>query len=253
MSFSEPTRAPTQDDSDSRLWNAPLAPTRSPAVRARSRALRATAARVLPPSMFFCHGARRGPRKRVALTFDDGPDPMTTRYLEVLEALGVRATFFLIGEHVARRPGILHEYLRRGHEVGGHGWSHEPFPQMSHRRLAEELTRTAAILPTTPDGRGLVRPPRGILSLRAFLATAASGFVTVLWSVDSDDCRTRDPRAIERRLAPSGLASGDVVLFHEMQPWTLQALPGVVHALRDAGYELVTVTELRREAADARP
>jgi peptidoglycan/xylan/chitin deacetylase (PgdA/CDA1 family) len=69
----------------------------------------------------------------------------------------------------------------------------------------------------------------------------------VLWSLDSDDCRTRDARVIERRLAPSRICPGDVVLLHESQDWTLKVLPRVVGALRDAGYEFVTVGELMAE------
>ncbi len=186
-------------------------------------------------------------RKRVALTFDDGPDVMTRKYLDVLESLDVRATFFLIGEQAARRPGDPLEYTRRGHEVGGHGWTHDAFPEMSAARLASELRRTSAILPSRPGAPALVRPPRGLLSPRALLRLASAGYVTVLWSLDSDDCRTRDPRVLERRLAPPRVAPGEVVLLHEMQDWTLRALPRVVNALRDADYEFVTVTELMRE------
>jgi peptidoglycan/xylan/chitin deacetylase (PgdA/CDA1 family) len=76
------------------------------------------------------------------------------------------------------------------------------------------------------------------------LRIAAAGYVTVLWSLDSDDCRTRDPRVIVRRLAPRRVAPGDVVLMHEMQPWTVEALPDAVTSLRSAGYAFVTVSEL---------
>jgi peptidoglycan/xylan/chitin deacetylase (PgdA/CDA1 family) len=76
------------------------------------------------------------------------------------------------------------------------------------------------------------------------LRTAVAGFTTVLWSVDSDDCRTRDPRAVQRRLEPEALRPGDIVLLHELQPWTLDALPGVIARLRDCGWEFATVSEL---------
>jgi peptidoglycan/xylan/chitin deacetylase (PgdA/CDA1 family) len=89
-----------------------------------------------------------------------------------------------------------------------------------------------------------VRPPRGALSTTALLRIAAAGCTTVLWSVDSDDCRVSDPRAVEQRLVPECLSDGDVVLLHETQGWTLEALPGVVEALRLQGWELVTVSEL---------
>jgi peptidoglycan/xylan/chitin deacetylase (PgdA/CDA1 family) len=210
----------------------------------RAHALRELAARLVPRSVLFLRGPRNRRRRRIALTFDDGPDVMTHRYLDALGQLGVRATFFLVGENVARAPELAREYVRRGHEVGGHGWTHESFAAMPPTRLAEELARTRAILPSPPRGRPLVRPPRGSLSARALVQIAAAGYTTVLWSRDSDDCRSTDPHAIARRLAPEVVRNGDVVLLHEMQPWTLEALPPAVSALRRGGWELVTLTEL---------
>jgi len=212
--------------------------------RMRSRALRGLVAWAMPQSVLFVRGARTSGRKRVALTFDDGPDAMTPRYLDLLDRLHVRATFFLVGENAACVPDLVAEYARRGHEVGGHGWSHRPFDAMTGSQLTGELVRTRRVLPAPSSGRPLVRPPRGALSTSALLRIAAAGCTTVLWSVDSDDCRVADPRAVEQRLAPECLSSGDVVLLHETQGWTLEAVPGVVDALRRQGWELVTVSEL---------
>jgi peptidoglycan/xylan/chitin deacetylase (PgdA/CDA1 family) len=189
------------------------------------------------------HGPRDPSRRRLALTFDDGPDAMTPEYLAVLSRLGVRATFFVVGENAARCPDVAREIIRRGHEIGGHGWSHETFSTMTRTALSDELARTSTVLPST-GRRPLIRPPRGALTPRTLLQLASAGYRVVLWSVDSDDCRARDPRVIERRLAPDRLSSGDVVLLHEFQPWTLQALPRVVGALRDAGWDMVTIGEL---------
>jgi peptidoglycan/xylan/chitin deacetylase (PgdA/CDA1 family) len=227
----------------------PLAPTPSTLTRARSRAVRAVVARLLPRSVLFVRGARDRRRKRIALTFDDGPDTMTPRYLEVLGELGVRATFFVIGQQAARDADAVAAYARRDHEVGGHGWTHDEFAAMGRARLAGELEQTAAVLPPPRGRRSLVRPPRGSLGVRALGQLAASGYVSVLWSVDSDDCRTQARADVERRLVPSSVSPGDVVLLHEMQPWTLDALPAVVRRLRDDGYELVTVSDLMSEGA----
>jgi peptidoglycan/xylan/chitin deacetylase (PgdA/CDA1 family) len=199
--------------------------------------------RLVPHAVVFANGRRDLSRRRIALTFDDGPDAMSARYLDVLARLGVRATFFLVGENAARAPRLVREYVRRGHEVGAHGWSHETFAGMSRERLADELSRTAAALPPT-RGRPMVRPPFGRLSLVSLYRIATAGYTTVHWSVDSDDCRTTDAGLVRRRLAPELLSSGDVVLLHEGQPWTLDALPAIVGALRGAGWELVTVREL---------
>jgi len=199
---------------------------------------------VLPRSILWTHGARDPTRKRVALTFDDGPDTMTPLYLDVLWRLNVRATFFLVGENAARRPDLVNQYRRRGHDVGGHGWTHVPFSTMSDQRLRSELAQTEAALGAGEGRPRLVRPPRGALSARALFRIAAAGYTTVLWSLDSDDCRGRDSETVERRVLPRAVSPGDVVLLHELQPWTLAALPSIVHALRLADWELVTVSEL---------
>jgi peptidoglycan/xylan/chitin deacetylase (PgdA/CDA1 family) len=235
---------PTPESSAHAPSNAPLAPVPSRFARARSRLVCELASLALPGSMFWAHGKRDRACKRLALTFDDGPDAMTAKYLEVLSRLGVRATFFLVGENAAREPGLVREYRRRGHDIGGHGWTHDRFSNMSDERLRDELTRTEAALGAREGHARIVRPPKGAMSLRSLLRVTAAGYTTVLWSLDSDDCRGRDPRLIERRLAPQAIAPGDVVLLHELQPWTLEALPGVVHALCDDGWELVTVSEL---------
>jgi peptidoglycan-N-acetylglucosamine deacetylase len=227
-----------------RLGAARLAPTPSPLARLRSRVAHEMAAFALPRSVLLVRGARDNAHKRVALTFDDGPDDMTIRYLDVLERLGVRATFFLIGENVARAPGMVREYLRRGHEVGGHGWTHESFASMDLRRLDDELARTGAVLSAAGATPRFMRPPRGALSARVLFRTAAAGYVTTMWSVDSDDCRTRDPRLVARRVTPDRVDPGDIVLFHELQPWTVEALPRIVDGLHRAAWETVTVSEL---------
>jgi peptidoglycan/xylan/chitin deacetylase (PgdA/CDA1 family) len=196
--------------------------------------------------VLFVRGARKWGRLRVALTFDDGPDAMTPLYLEALARLGVRATFFLVGENAARLPELAREYVRRGHDVGGHGYSHEPFCSMDAVRLAEDLAKTDAVVPHREGARRLVRPPLGALSASAAMQIAAVGYTIALWSLDSDDCRTTDPRRIAQCVAPERVSSGEVVLLHEMQPWTLQALPPIVDRLRSRGFEFVTVTELMR-------
>jgi peptidoglycan/xylan/chitin deacetylase (PgdA/CDA1 family) len=212
--------------------------------RVRSRLVRETAALAFPRSILLTHGARNRARKCIALTFDDGPDEMTSRYLDLLSRLGVRATFFLVGQNIACAPGLVAEYARSGHELGGHGWTHKSFTKMNGEELRGELERTHSLLAPYAGRARLVRPPRGTLSLHALLRLAALRYTAVLWSIDSDDCRTRDPRVVEQRLAPGRVASGDIVLLHELQPWTIEALPGVVDAFRRDGWELVTVSEL---------
>ena len=181
---------------------------------------------------------------RVALTFDDGPTSLTPQYLDVLERLGARATFFLIGELCAARPDLVRAISERGHEVAGHGYTHRRFTTLSRAELIRELERTRALLPQATGERELVRPPYGAVSLPSLLACAHAGFTSVLWSLNSFDWRLQNAHEVETGFASQAICPGEIVLLHEGQSWTMNALPAIVGSLRQAGHELVTVGEL---------
>jgi peptidoglycan/xylan/chitin deacetylase (PgdA/CDA1 family) len=189
---------------------------------------------------------RRGPAatKRVALTFDDGPDAMTSRYLELLDELGVPATFFVVGERAAEQPATIREYLRRGHQVAGHGYDHTRFPQLGRRALLDQCARTDQAIGGQLTGRSWVRPPHGALDARSLVTLRSAGYVVAMWSLDSCDYIERDPRKLAARCGPEAVHGGDVLLFHEGQEWTLQALPEIVTALHASGLECVTMHDL---------
>ena len=208
---------------------------------ARTLAKRAIA-RLAPDAIVF-HGPRTGAR-RIAFTFDDGPEALTRRYLDMLDESGVRATFFVVGRLAEKRPDDLRQTVERGHEVAGHGFSHAPFPDLAGPVIASELLLTQDMLPPSLLPRPMVRPPYGHMSVRSIASTALAGFTSVLWSVDSDDCRTEDPNVVASRIAPESLRTGDIVLLHEGQKWTLDAMPAALARLKDAGFEFVTVSQL---------
>ena len=182
--------------------------------------------------------------KRVAITFDDGPDHLTEQYLDMLDGLGVPATFFVVGEHAVKRPELVREYLRRGHQVAGHGYDHTRFTRLDRRALLEQCERTDAALGGQLSGRSWVRPPHGSLDTVSLLALRAKGYVVALWSVDSCDYDDHDPAVLVERCSPEHVSSGDVLLFHEGQQWTLDAIPPIVTALQAAGLECVTMHDL---------
>ncbi len=189
---------------------------------------------------------RKGPTatKRVALTFDDGPDRMTTRYLDKLDELGIPATFFVVGEQAEAHPELIREYLRRGHQVAGHGYDHTRFPRLSRRALIDQLERTEQAIGGQVSGRPWVRPPHGALDAKSLISTVAAGFVIALWSVDSQDYTDKDPASLAERCGPKNVGAGDVILFHEGQEWTLDALPRIVTGLQASGLECVTMQDL---------
>jgi peptidoglycan/xylan/chitin deacetylase (PgdA/CDA1 family) len=200
--------------------------------------VRSVAERVLPSSLVVWRGRRD--RRRIALSFDDGPCELTRDYLAVLERYRARATFFLVGEACASQPELVHAIAARGHELAGHGYTHRRFPTLSAAELEDELLRTQALLPPRSEGRLLVRPPHGAVSLSTIFVCARMGFTTALWSDDSGDWCTQsaaDVRSADWR-------PGAIVLMHEGQTWTLEALPRILGKLRQEGHELVTVGEL---------
>jgi len=189
---------------------------------------------------------RRGPTtaRRVALTFDDGPDDYTARYLDVLDDLGVPATFFLCGANADARPHLVREYVRRGHQLANHGYDHTRFTKLSGRALAEQLSKTERALGGQVTGRPWVRPPHGELDPASFVRLLSSGYTIAMWSLDAKDYDDRDPAVLAERCSPERVGPGDVLLLHEGQQWTLDALPRIVTTLHAAGYECVTMHDL---------
>jgi peptidoglycan/xylan/chitin deacetylase (PgdA/CDA1 family) len=230
-----------------------LPPEASALAQLKSRVVRRAVATALPSSLLIAQGNGKGSRpdgghgrakKRLSFTFDDGPDEMTTEYLDLLDRLGVRATFFLIGKNAEKYPQLVNEIVAAGHEVAGHGYSHRSFPTLNTQTLVDELIHTSDYLPPPVTPRALVRPPKGDINLMSMMRVAAAGYTSVLWSRDSDDCRTFDSRDVEARLQPEKLSAGEIVLLHEGQKWTLAALPAIVDRLHENDFELTTVSDL---------
>ena len=189
---------------------------------------------------------RRGPThpRRVALTFDDGPDHLTGRYLDVLDQLGVPATFFVLGAAAVARPEAIRDYMRRGHQVASHGFDHTRFTKLGRRALLDQCLRTERALGGQLSGRPWVRPPHGSLDATSLVNLLVSGYTVAMWSLDACDYSDHDAASIVRRCSPANVTAGDVLLFHEGQQWTLDAIPPIVQALHADGYEFVTMHDL---------
>lgn len=189
---------------------------------------------------------QRGPtdQRRIALTFDDGPDQMTWRYLDMLDELGVPATFFLVGRAAEARPDLVREYLRRGHQIANHGYDHKRFTLLGRRELLEQCARTEQTLGGQTTGRPWVRPPHGSLDATSLLTLLASGYTVASWTLDALDYDDHDPASIADRCRPEHVSPGEVLLLHEGQPWTVDALPRIVTSLHEADYEFVTMHDL---------
>jgi peptidoglycan-N-acetylglucosamine deacetylase len=192
--------------------------------------------------------------KLVALTFDDGPYPVTTPLLlQVLRDADVAATFFLIGRDAEQYPGLTRAIARGGHEIADHTLTHPDLDRLPEAAVAGELRAGAASLERIapdPAERRLFRPPHGRYTLATIRVAQAAGFDTILWSDDPGDWRAV-PLAELRDHLLSRATAPEIVLLHSGRPATVAALPLVIAAYRRAGFRFVTVGELlRRVPAD---
>jgi peptidoglycan/xylan/chitin deacetylase (PgdA/CDA1 family) len=175
----------------------------------------------------------RGRVDHVALTFDDGPDPLgTPGVLRRLAELDWRATFFVLGCQATRAPDIVAEVVRAGHEVAVHGYHHRSMARRTPRATFVDIARARD---TIAELTGVVptyfRPPFGILTLAALRSARRAGLTTVLWTNWGRDWRPDATTAsivddVTRR--PLG---GATVLLHDSDS---QSAPGSWRAVVDA-------------------
>jgi peptidoglycan/xylan/chitin deacetylase (PgdA/CDA1 family) len=201
---------------------------------------------LLGPNLRRLRGAATGPQPAVALTFDDGPEPVVTpRVLDLLERAGARATFFVIGERAAREPGLVRAIAERGHAVGNHTWSHpKSFALLSPGKVAAELDRTQELIESlTGTAPAFFRPPAGIRNVLLEPMLARRGLHLTSWTRRGFDAFATDPDVVYDRLA-RGLSHGDILLLHDGQltgvqrrtcvrgePLVVKVLPRLLEAL----------------------
>lgn len=185
--------------------------------------------------------------KRIALTFDDGPHPtQTKRILDILDAYGVKATFFMIGVNVENYPEAAKEVVQRGHEIGNHTYSHFHLKQLEQVGLSEELEKCEDTLENLCEYRThLFRPPEGYLSDGVFECAEQGDYSLILWSIDTRDWEIKNADKIVETVM-SKVGTGDIVLMHDYvyQSKTPEALESLLPKLLALGYEPVTVSEL---------
>lgn len=189
-------------------------------------------------------------RLLIAITFDDGPDPVyTPRILDLLKRHGDRATFFVTGQKVERFPQIAGRIAQEGHELGNHSYTHARLTRKSALAIRQEIERTEEILAgLTGQQPKLFRPPYGAVNKVVLEQAQARGYRVVLWSWTQDSNDWRDPgvAAIVRKVA-GGAKPGDIVLMHDSggnRRQTVEALAQILEQLHQRGYRFVTVSEL---------
>lgn len=191
----------------------------------------------------------------IALTFDDGPDPdYTPAILDILKEHDVKATFFLLGEHVRLYPQIAQRIVEEGHEIGNHSYSHRNLYRLNPLLIEKEMDKAHSIIEEVTGERVyLFRPPRGLYDTNVEKLAKERGYTLVLWSLSSWDWAEISARSIEQRVL-NHTRGGDVLLFHDSGSIiarhggnrynTIKALPGIITGLKEEGYHFRTISEM---------
>jgi len=192
------------------------------------------------------------PDHTLALTFDDGPDPVwTPQILDVLRKHHVRATFFVVGSAAIDNPDLMRRIIADGHEIGVHTLTHTDLGTApSWRRDLEVQGAQEAIAGITGHATSLLRPPYSSgndaindSTWSAMRTAADEGYITVLSTVDSEDWRRPGAPAIERNLALSG-PQGQVLLMHDGggdREQTVAALDSALSRYAGQGYRVTSI------------
>jgi len=210
---------------------------------------------------FFCgpHGS-----KRIALTYDDGPnDPHTMKLLEVLARHDVRATFFMIGRYVRQRPDIARAVASAGHVIGNHTYSHPLLIFQSKERTRSEISGCReALTERVGEHSNLFRPPFGGRRPATLRVVRELGMQPVMWNVTGYDWNAPLAAVIEAKVAKQVHAEGgDVVLLHDGshkgmgadRAQTVIATENLIRRYKDEGFEFVTVAEMTNRALSRQP
>lgn len=182
------------------------------------------------------------PKRKVALTFDDGPSPIWTKtLLEGLKERGVRATFFVTGENVESYPEIVKQMQEDGHLIGNHTYSHIQLTAVSEEKALEELRKTnEAIYNCTGSYPEFMRPPFG--SIHKGMEKKVDMMI-VLWDVDPKDWCSSNTACITKRIVEK-VQDHSIILLHDQYESSIKAALQIVDALTKEGYEFVTVDEI---------
>lgn len=211
----------------------------------------------VPSSQLLGPSLVRGPsgKRRVALTFDDGPTPpYTDQILDILNHYSVTATFFVNGKQAERFPESLRRIVREKHSLGNHTYSHLFLYLKSRKRIAQEIDRTQeAISRITGQRPGIFRSPYGVRWFGLFSVLRKRGMWSIQWSDTGFDWVKKNTPADITRKTLKNLQDGSVILLHDgcgaHEPgevdhsFTVTALPAIIEEALKRGFKFVPVSD----------
>lgn len=181
-------------------------------------------------------------KKKVALTFDDGPNrKYTEKLLDGLRERGVHATFFLLGKEVERSPEIVKKMHEDGHLIGNHSYEHVNLSNLSDEAAVLQVDMTnEAIYQVTGEYPEYIRPPFGCWKSNLDYETT---MIEVLWNIDPLDWKTDSAKAVAERVLKK-VEEDDIILLHDASESSVEAALLIIDVLQIQGYEFVTVDEI---------
>ena len=212
----------------------------------------ASYATIAPESELFGSTLHRlAEPKQLALTFDDGPnDPHTLNLLDVLAKHDVKATFFLIGKHVAAKPDIGRRIAAAGHTIGNHTYTHPNLAFCREAHIRQELSDCKKLLQdTVGDHSNLFRPPFGARRPAVLSIAREMGLTPVMWSVTCYDWKPTTAERVESHAARQITSGGDIILLHDGghkalgadRAHTITATDALISRYKAEGYSFVSL------------
>lgn len=177
----------------------------------------------------------------IALTFDDGPSSYTKAIIDILNAYGVNATFFVLGNKVEIYSEIIRESIESGNEIGNHSYNHKQLTRLSSIEIQEQINKTQTIINEvsgyTPT---LLRPTYGEINKKV---RNNSNLKIVLWNIDSLDWKKKNSEKIAEHVINKAKDEG-IILMHDTMERTSKAIKIIIPELLEKGYQFVTISEL---------
>lgn len=183
--------------------------------------------------------------KKIALTFDDGPNEITALVLNVLKLYNVKATFFCIGKNIINHPDILKKTIEEGHTIGNHSYSHSPFFDFyKKKQVIAEIEKTDALIESVLGKKTkLFRPPYGVTNPSIRRAIAVTNHKTIGWNIRSLDGVVKNEKFLLNRIIKR-IKPGGIVLLHDTSIQTVQVLEQLLSFFEENDYSVVPLEEL---------
>ncbi len=199
---------------------------------------------VLPGGYWRANGCAET-SKTLNLTYDDGPNPDTTaQLLDLLNAEGVHATFFFIGENIRKYPKLVEQAFQSGHTIGNHSLSHPFMPALSRGRMAYEIDETNRLIEEiTGEKPTLFRPPYGIIDGRGARLLENRRMSAVYWGAVTQDWRNIGEQAVVDHIM-SRLPFAPLIVMHEghaIADQCLKATSSIVSRVKQMGYQFAPI------------